>query len=115
MNSQTDSDSETDSSETDEPWCIVLYSEETPLKEGMDITIPIPVPDACELKSLLDEKKKSYIYICEEGTALCSDNKDNDGDGKMDCDDPDCIEPCAESADGGLSNPDAGASGAIAL
>ncbi len=37
---------------------------------------------------------KPKSFDCTPGTTQCSDNKDNDGDGKIDAADPECIAPC---------------------
>ena len=39
------------------------------------------------------EKKKRSVVAAPTVEALCKDGKDNDNDGKVDCDDPDCQSP----------------------
>jgi hypothetical protein len=85
----------------EQAFCHVLYGQELGLAAGTSYTAGVPLP----------ENLLGNLFPCEEGPVACHDHDDNDKNGVLDCDEPQCASECV---DAGTSSTDAGAADADA-
>ncbi len=68
------------------------------ITSGADLT---PVPDGAVLVTTPDGGSRlCFPATCQGKTYLCGNCMDDDGDGRIDSEDPDCLGPCDNSEDG---------------
>lgn len=84
-------------------WCFVVFGRELLVGEGKTVPSTIPVLPANKLGQIIEgiyncpnATGRNYL-LCEETLELCHDNRDNDGDTKIDCLDEDCAGLCQEN------------------
>ncbi len=84
------------------PWCVVVYGEEVVARAGDANVAAVLVPPTDVVAGLLQALRKGAAeegpaaYRCEESAELCANGLDDEQDGLVDCDDPDCDPFCRE-------------------